>query len=44
VRGYGQNQLVADSGVVGGLEVRIPLVSNVETLQLLPFLCLLYVY
>jgi hemolysin activation/secretion protein len=37
VRGYGQNQLVADSGVVGGLEVRIPLTSNVETLQLLPF-------
>jgi hemolysin activation/secretion protein len=37
VRGYGQNQLVADSGVVGGVEVRIPLASNVETLQLLPF-------
>jgi hemolysin activation/secretion protein len=37
VRGYGQNQLVADSGVVGDLEVRIPLTSNVETLQLLPF-------
>ncbi len=37
VRGYGQNQLVADSGVVGGVEVRIPLTSNVETLQLLPF-------
>jgi hemolysin activation/secretion protein len=37
VRGYDQNQLVADSGVVGGVEVRIPLTSNVETLQLLPF-------
>ncbi len=37
MRGYGQNQLVADSGVVGGVEVRIPLTSNVETLQLLPF-------
>jgi hemolysin activation/secretion protein len=37
VRGYGQNQLVADNGVVSGVEVRIPLTSNVETLQLLPF-------
>ncbi|MEH2027100.1 ShlB/FhaC/HecB family hemolysin secretion/activation protein [Nostoc sp.] len=37
VRGYGQNQLVADNGVVGGVEVRIPLASNVETLQLIPF-------
>lgn len=37
VRGYRQNQLVADNGVVGGLEVRIPLTSNVETLQLTPF-------
>lgn len=37
VRGYSQNQLVADNGVLGGVEVRIPLASNVETLQLLPF-------
>lgn len=37
VRGYRQNQLVADNGVVGGVEVRIPLTSNLETLQLLPF-------
>jgi hemolysin activation/secretion protein len=37
VRGYSQNQLVADNGVVGGVEVRIPLASNVETLQLIPF-------
>ncbi|MEH2237476.1 ShlB/FhaC/HecB family hemolysin secretion/activation protein [Nostoc sp.] len=37
VRGYRQNQLVADNGVVGGVEVRIPLTSNVETLQLTPF-------
>ncbi|WP_373525981.1 ShlB/FhaC/HecB family hemolysin secretion/activation protein [Nostoc sp.] len=37
VRGYGQNQLVADNGVVGGVEVRIPLASNLETLQLIPF-------
>jgi len=37
VRGYRQNQLVADNGVVGGVEVRIPLTSNVQTLQLIPF-------
>lgn len=37
VRGYGQNQLVADNGVVGGVEVRIPLTSNLQTLQLIPF-------
>lgn len=37
VRGYDQNQIVADNGVVGGMEVRIPLASNVETLQLIPF-------
>ena len=37
VRGYRQNQLVADNGVIGGVEVRIPLASNVETLQLVPF-------
>jgi len=37
VRGYSQNQLVADNGVIGGVEVRIPLTSNVETLQLTPF-------
>ncbi|MEH1938789.1 MAG: ShlB/FhaC/HecB family hemolysin secretion/activation protein [Nostoc sp.] len=37
VRGYNQNQFVADNGVIGGVEVRIPLASNVETLQLIPF-------
>ncbi|MEA5596760.1 ShlB/FhaC/HecB family hemolysin secretion/activation protein [Rivularia sp. UHCC 0363] len=37
VRGYRQNQLVTDSGIVGGVEVRIPLASQVETLQLIPF-------
>jgi hemolysin activation/secretion protein len=37
VRGYRQNQVVADNGVVGGVEVRIPLTSSVETLQLIPF-------
>ena len=37
VRGYRQNQLVTDSGIVGGVEVRVPLASKVETLQLIPF-------
>ena len=37
VRGYRQNQLVGDNGVIGGVEVRIPLASNVENLQLVPF-------
>ncbi|MEM9926734.1 MAG: ShlB/FhaC/HecB family hemolysin secretion/activation protein [Cyanobacteria bacterium P01_D01_bin.50] len=37
VRGYRQNQIVTDSGVLGGVEVRIPLASDVETLQLIPF-------
>ncbi len=37
VRGYRQNQIVTDSGIVGGMEVRIPLLSEVETLQLIPF-------
>ncbi|MCC5614973.1 ShlB/FhaC/HecB family hemolysin secretion/activation protein [Nostoc sp. CHAB 5836] len=37
VRGYAPNQLVADNGVVGGVEVRIPLASNLEILQLIPF-------
>ncbi|MBE9212455.1 ShlB/FhaC/HecB family hemolysin secretion/activation protein [Plectonema cf. radiosum LEGE 06105] len=37
VRGYRQNQIVTDSGIVGGIEARIPLSSSVETLQLIPF-------
>ena len=37
VRGYRQNQVVTDSGIVGGIEARIPLLSQVETLQLIPF-------
>ncbi|MBV6627721.1 MAG: ShlB/FhaC/HecB family hemolysin secretion/activation protein [Rivularia sp. (in: Bacteria)] len=37
VRGYRQNQVVTDSGIVGGIEARIPLLSEVETLQLIPF-------
>jgi len=37
VRGYRQNQVVTDSGIVGRIEARIPLLSQVETLQLIPF-------
>jgi hemolysin activation/secretion protein len=37
VRGYRQNELVADSGVMGGVEVRIPLTSKEEILKLVPF-------
>lgn len=38
VRGYPQNQLVADNGIVGSLEVRIPLTNNPNRLQIVPFL------
>ncbi|QLE59429.1 ShlB/FhaC/HecB family hemolysin secretion/activation protein [Nostoc sp. TCL26-01] len=37
VRGYSQNQLVADNGMTGSVEVRIPLTSNANTLQIAPF-------
>lgn len=37
VRGYRQNQLVADNGILGSIEVRIPLTSNPRRLQLVPF-------
>lgn len=37
IRGYRQNQLVADNGVLGSVEVRIPLTSNPSVLQLVPF-------
>jgi hemolysin activation/secretion protein len=36
VRGYRQNQLVADNGILGSVEVRIPLASDPSTLQLVP--------
>jgi len=36
VRGYRQNQLVADNGILGSVEVRIPLTSNSSTLELAP--------
>lgn len=37
VRGYPQNQLVADNGIVGSMELRIPLTRDLNTLQLAPF-------
>lgn len=37
VRGYVQNQLVADNGILGSLELRIPLTSDPNLLQLTPF-------
>ncbi|KAM3108465.1 ShlB/FhaC/HecB family hemolysin secretion/activation protein [Phormidesmis sp. 146-33] len=37
IRGYRQNQLVADNGLLGSVEVRIPLTSDPSVLQLVPF-------
>jgi hemolysin activation/secretion protein len=37
VRGYAQNQLVADNGIFGSIEARIPLTANANRLQLAPF-------
>ena len=37
VRGYGQNQLVTDNGIVGSMEIRVPLTSDSDNLQIVPF-------
>jgi hemolysin activation/secretion protein len=37
VRGYRQNQLVADNGILGSVEVRVPLTSDHRILQVAPF-------
>ncbi|WP_413166792.1 ShlB/FhaC/HecB family hemolysin secretion/activation protein [Capilliphycus salinus ALCB114379] len=37
VRGYRQNQLVADNGILGSVELRVPLTSDPEVFQLVPF-------
>ncbi|MFL9466469.1 ShlB/FhaC/HecB family hemolysin secretion/activation protein [Tolypothrix campylonemoides VB511288_2] len=37
VRGYRQNQLVSDNGVVASFELRIPVTVNPRTLQITPF-------
>lgn len=38
VRGYAQNQLLADSGILGSIEFILPLTSNIDRLQLTPFI------
>ncbi len=37
VRGYRENQLIADNGILGSVEVRLPLTSDPRILQLSPF-------
>ncbi|MBW4643946.1 MAG: ShlB/FhaC/HecB family hemolysin secretion/activation protein [Goleter apudmare HA4340-LM2] len=37
VRGYTQNKLVADNGVTASVELRTPLLSNTNNLQIAPF-------
>ena len=37
VRGYRQNQLVTDNGIVGSVELRFPPISNYKAFQLAPF-------
>jgi hemolysin activation/secretion protein len=37
VRGYRQNQLVADNGILGSMEVRLPLSQDPNVLQVSPF-------
>ena len=37
VRGYRQNQLVSDNGILGSVEIRVPLTSNPRLLQIAPF-------
>ena len=37
VRGYRQNQLVSDNGVLASVEFRLPLSSKLQTVQLTPF-------
>jgi hemolysin activation/secretion protein len=38
IRGYQENQLITDSGILASLEFRIPLTANPNTLQLTPFI------
>ena len=38
VRGYSQNELVADNGVLASVEMRIPLTKNPQRFQLAPFI------
>lgn len=38
VRGYIQNQMVTDNALLGALELRIPLTSDLSILQIVPFI------
>lgn len=38
MRGYEENQLVTDNGVLGTVELRLPVTKNPNTLNLNPFL------
>jgi hemolysin activation/secretion protein len=38
VRGYTQNELVTDNGIMASIELRISLLPNLEQLQLVPFI------
>jgi hemolysin activation/secretion protein len=38
VRGYAQNQLVSDNGILGSIEVRIPVTDDPRVLQITPFI------
>lgn len=38
VRGYTQNQLVGDNGILGSIELRLPLTRDPQRLQLTPFI------
>ncbi len=38
VRGYRQNQVVSDNGILGSFELQIPITKNPQLLQLHPFL------
>ena len=38
IRGFSQNQSLADSGLIGSTELRIPLLKRPEVLQLTPFI------
>ena len=37
VRGYRQNQVVSDHGILGGFELQVPLTKNPDILQMRPF-------
>ena len=38
VRGYTENRLVTDNGLLGSVELRVPVTSNPQTFQIAPFI------